>query len=310
MDLHLTGLKTQSSQNYKDDSENNFSIKCIDLVITERCSMKCLDCSNLMQYYKNPINSSFQSVKKSVDTVMSCIDYLSEFRVIGGEPFMNKEIGKIINLLKTYNNLSKIIIYTNATIIPKGENLEALKDERVSLDITRYRTHGHSVNNHEKLITVLKNNNINYITHTADKWTDSGRVKKYKRTEKALKNIFLNCCVGDTLSILNGKLYRCPFSANAHNINAIPFNADDIVDLFDYEDLELVKSKLIKLYTRKDRSEYLTACKYCKGRDFNTPEIPAGIQTKEVLKIQNLNNIIQWLEYLLLSQYLILTSNT
>jgi len=283
LDLHLTGLKTQSSQNYKDDSENNFNIKCIDLVITERCSMKCIDCSNLMQYYKNPINSSFESVTKSVDTVMKCIDYLSEFRVIGGEPFMNKDIGKIINYLKTYNNFSKIIIYTNATIVPKGENLEALKDERVSLDITRYRTHKHSLENHDKLTKVLDDNKIEYITHTADKWTDSGRIKKYKRTEKNLKNIFLNCCVGDTLSILNGKLYRCPFSANAHNINAIPYNEHDIVDLVNYKDLKTVKSKLIKLYTRKDRSEYLTACKYCKGRDFNTPEIPAGLQTKEVL---------------------------
>ena len=100
LDLHLTGLKTQSSQNYRDDIENNFNIKCIDLVITERCSMQCIDCSNLMQYYKNPINSSFESVTKSVDTVMKCIDYLSEFRVIGGEPFMNKDIGKNNKLFK------------------------------------------------------------------------------------------------------------------------------------------------------------------------------------------------------------------
>jgi len=284
LDLHLTGLKTQNSQNYKDDSTNNFNVKYIDLVITERCSMKCIDCSNLMQYYKNPENATFESIKKSVDIVMRCIDYLSEFRVIGGEPFINKNIGKVINQLKKYKNLSKIVIYTNGTIVPKGYNLESLKDDRVSLDITRYKTNIHSLRNHEKLVNLLNQNNINYISHTADKWTDSGRIKKYKRTENALKNIFLNCCVGDVLSILNGKLYRCPFSANAHNLNAIPYNEDDVIDLFDNTDLKIIKSKLIKLYTRKDRSEYLTACKYCKGRDFNAPEIPAGIQTKEVLE--------------------------
>ena len=62
---------------------------------------------------------------------------------------------------------------------------------------------------------LLKENKINYITHTADRWTDSGRVKKYERTENELQNLFHNCCVGDILSILNGKLYRCPFAANA-----------------------------------------------------------------------------------------------
>ena len=55
-------------------------------------------------------------------------------------------------------------------------------------------------------------------------------IKKYVRTENELKDIFLNCCVGDILSILNGKMYRCPFSANAHNINAIPYAKEDVID--------------------------------------------------------------------------------
>ena len=285
LDTHHTSLQTQNSQAFNDDGLGKLNIKYIDLVITERCSMKCVDCSNLMQYYKNPRNSTFEEVKKSVEVTMSSIDYLSEFRVIGGEPFMNKDIGKIIDLLKTFKNLSRIIIYTNATIVPKNETLKSLIHEKVSLDITRYETHKHSINNHEKLMNVLKENKINYITHTADRWTDSGRVKKYERTEGELQSLFHNCCVGDILSILNGKLYRCPFSANAHNINAIPYDEKDIIDLLDENiKADVMREKVKKLYTRKDRKEYLTACKFCKGRDLNTPEIPAGLQTKVILE--------------------------
>ncbi len=285
LDTHHTSLQTQNSQAFNDDGLGKLNIKYIDLVITERCSMKCVDCSNLMQYYKNPRNSTFEEVKKSVEVTMSSIDYLSEFRVIGGEPFMNKDIGKIIDLLKTFKNLSRIIIYTNATIVPKNETLKSLIHEKVSLDITRYETHKHSINNHEKLMNVLKENKINYITHTADRWTDSGRVKKYERTEGELQSLFHNCCVGDILSILNGKLYRCPFSANAHNINAIQYDEKDIIDLLDENiKADVMREKIKKLYTRKDRKEYLTACKFCKGRDLNTPEIPAGLQTKVILE--------------------------
>ena len=283
--LHHTGLKTQISQNFRDDSYEKLNIKHIDLVITEQCSMKCIDCSNLMQYYTNPKNSNFDDLKKSINVTMSSIDYLSEFRVIGGEPFMNKDIGKIINFMKTFNNFSHIVIYTNATIIPKNENLKALIDDRVSLDITRYKTNKHSLKNHEKLIQVLNDNGIKFISHTAETWTDSGRVKKYVRTENELKDIFLNCCVGDILSILNGKMYRCPFSANAHNINAIPYAKEDVIDLLD-ESIDKIhmKEKIKKLYTRKDKKEYLEACKYCKGRDFSTAIIPAGIQTQNILQ--------------------------
>ena len=285
LDTHHTSLQTQNSQAFNDDGLGKLNIKYIDLVITERCSMKCVDCSNLMQYYKNPRNSTFEEVKKSVEVTMSSIDYLSEFRVIGGEPFMNKDIGRIIDLLKTFKNLSRIIIYTNATIVPKNETLKSLIHEKVSLDITRYETHKHSINNHEKLMDVLKENKINYITHTADRWTDSGRIKKYERTENELQSLFHNCCVGDILSILNGKLYRCPFSANAHNINAIPYDEKDIIDLLEENiKADVMREKIKKLYTRKDRKEYLMACKFCKGRDLNTPEIPAGLQTKVILE--------------------------
>ena len=291
LDLHCTGLKTQISQNFRDDSSEKLNIKHIDLVITEQCSMKCIDCSNLMQYYNNPKNSNFNDLIKSIKVTMSSIDYLSEFRVIGGEPFMNKEIGKIVNFIKTFNNCSRIVIFTNATIIPKNENLKALIDDRVSLDITRYKTNKHSLKNHEKLVQVLNDNSIKFISHTADKWTDSGRIKKYVRTENELKNVFLNCCVGDVLSILNGKIYRCPFSANAYNINAIPYAKEDVIDLLK-ENIDKIhmREKIKKIYTRKDKKEYLEACKYCKGRDFSTALIPAGIQTPEVLRNPNYSN--------------------
>ena len=67
----------------------------IDVVITEQCSMKCRDCANLMQFYSRPKNSDTNLLFKSMDRLMECVDHLNEFRVIGGDPFMNKEIYKI-----------------------------------------------------------------------------------------------------------------------------------------------------------------------------------------------------------------------
>ena len=280
---HRTTLKTYLSDDQ--NSSKKLYIKYMDVVITERCSMKCIDCANLMQYYVSPKNSDLNLLFKSITKSMNAIDHLDEFRVLGGEPFMNKEIHKIIKFLLTIEKVKKIAIYTNATIVPKGLNLECLKNDKVMLDITHYKTYPISARNHPKLIEACNLNNIKYNTHTADTWQDSGRIIKYERTENELKEIFANCCVGDVLTILNGKMYRCPFSANDHNINAIPFSKDDIIDLNDDKiTLKDLKSKIEKLYVRNNKSRYLTACKYCKGRDFNTNEIPAGIQTKKRLE--------------------------
>ena len=51
-------------------------------------------------------------------------------------------------------------------------------------------------------------------------------------------------------TILNGKMYRCPFSANAHNINAIPYAKEDVIDLLD-ESIDKIhmKEKILTVRT-------------------------------------------------------------
>lgn len=275
--LHKSALKTDNVD------PKMFNIRYIDIVITERCSMKCQDCSNLMQYYVNPKHSDLDLLFKSIDKLMKCIDWVYEFRVLGGEPFVNKEIHKIINKLVSYNNANSVVIYTNATIVPKNENLLCLKNSKVKLDITNY---GLLSRNHDKLIETLKVNKIEYVTYTATTWTDSGRIQYRHRTENELTHTFMNCCVGDVLTLLNGKLYRCPFSANAHNLNAIPFNRKDVIDLSDEnQDITILKTEIEHLYKRK---QYPTACSYCGGRDYGTPKIKAAIQTKKPLPLDDL----------------------
>ena len=87
----------------------------------------------------------------------------------------------------------------------------------------------------------------------------------------------------DKTTILNGKLYRCPFSANAHNLEAIPPNKADVVDLGDdNKSIEEIKKEIVSLHGHK---KYLEACKYCNGRDHLAPKIKAAIQTKKPLPI-------------------------
>lgn len=252
--------------------EDALILKYIDVVITEACSMKCQDCSNLMQYYAKPRHSDLDLLFRSIDRIMNVVDGIYEFRVLGGEPFMNKEIHRVIEKLSEYDCVEKIVIYTNATIVPKGRNLECLRNDRVVIDITNYGEH--SVN-YDRLIATLEENNVAYMTKIPS-WTDSGRILYRERSQDELETMFMNCCVNDVLTLLNGKLYRCPFSANGTNLGSIPYNSNDAVDLTpDTMDMETVRTGVERLYRGKS---YLTACSYCNGRDYSTPKIEAAIQ--------------------------------
>ena len=258
---------------------SSFNLKYIDITVTEACSMKCVSCSNLMQYYLKPKNSDIDMLFKSIDKLMKITDTIYEFKVVGGEPFVFKQIGKVINKLLTYKNVQGIVIYTNATVIPKGENFECLKNDKVFVEITDY---GNLSKRKDELIKLLNANNIRY-TSLVPIWTDSGTLRYQNATEEQLIEKFENCCMTDKTTILNGKLYRCPFSANAHNLNAIEPNEKDVVDLDDdNKTIDELKKEIMLLHKNK---KYLEACKHCNGRDHLAPKIKAAIQTKTPLPI-------------------------
>ena len=267
-------------------SKGLLNIKSLDVQVTERCSLKCKDCSNLMQYYTNPQNSELNKMLKSIDRFMKCVNQLYEFRVLGGDPFMNKELYKVINHIVKYDKVRKVAIYTNARFVPTGENIECLKNEKVIVDISNYGLLDQKKKKVDELIKVLETKKIKYSVALINTWTDCGRITSFqKRSEEELHRVFNNCCNSDILSLLHGKLYRCPFSANATNLKAIPNEETDIVDLFD-ENIPLDKLKIkIKELTYDKKS--LMACNYCNGRDYQTPKIKAALQAPRPMPILN-----------------------
>jgi hypothetical protein len=259
-------------------SDSRVIIRGMDIMVTEACSMKCKDCSNLMQYYTAPKNSDPAVTMRAFDRMAKAVDIFMEVRLLGGEPFMNKRIHEIVEGLVQYPNVEKIAVFTNATIVPKNENLISLKHPKVYLDITNYGVHSR---NHDKLIAVLDENGIAYNTHVPQQWTDSGRIVYRERTEAQLKEMFARCCVNDVMTLLHDTLYRCPFSANAMNLEAVPRVAKDFIKLLDEsKDDATIRAEIRDLYTAR---EYISTCNYCNGRDFSVPVVEAGVQTKTVL---------------------------
>lgn len=288
--INFNYFKFLGESNGAKKTDDTFFVKYIDVVITERCSMKCRDCSNLMQYYHKPQNSDTSLIFKSIDKFMECIDQVYELRVIGGDPFMNKEMYKIINKLVKYEKAKNITIYTNAKIVPKGKNLECLKNEKVRLKITDYgnsaatRTWNYIQKKHDEIVKLLTLNNIKFISEKVIKWDDIGKLEFVKETPKQLQKKFNDCCANDLFTLQDGILYKCPVSSNGTSLKAFPYDSNyDGVNLADDKiSLENLRKKLKDFY---HNNKYITACSYCKGRGYGEGEVEAAIQTKKPLPI-------------------------
>ena len=181
--------------------------------------------------------------------------------------------------MKSYKNAQNIVVYTNATIIPKNENFECLKNDKITIEITNYgkglsRKHG-------ELVELLSSNNIKYRSRPPGDWNACGTLKFYERTEEELQRVFDNCCMSDVTTMMNGVLFRCPFAANATNLKAVPYVEDEVINLnHNITDKDSLK-KSIKNFNKSKKP--LTACSYCGGRDYNSEIIKPAIQTKKPL---------------------------
>lgn len=242
---------------------SKLNLHSLDLVITEKCSLRCKECSNLMQYYSTPKNISLDKIKKDLDGICNIVDEIYEIRIIGGEPFMSPQWPAILKYVATKKNIRRICFFTNGTIYLTDSQCRLIKDVGAWLSISDY---GELSCNLKKILLQLEKYNIPYECKSIPYWTKCATFNMQKRTNSELAMLMEKCCAKNLTTLLLGRVYPCPFIANAINLTAIPENDNDYVQLDDGQDLDSKKEALRKLLTR----HYYGSCAFCIGRP--TPE--------------------------------------
>lgn len=258
----------------KNNLQHPFILHSIDLVITECCSLKCESCANLMQYYQKPKHEDLSQQLSALDAVLKAIDYISEIRVLGGEPFVCPELVQYLNHLKQYKNIGAIIILSNGTILPKDDVLKALENEKVYIKLSDYGSLSKKL---QLLEEVFVQHKIPYSIEKMEKWTECSSIFNHNRTEEELKQVFTACCAGYTFSLKKGKLYGCPFAANVASLMAVPQSVNEEINT------TIPTSELREAIRQMNSRAYSLVCQYCEGRPRGIYDIPAAIQAKEPL---------------------------
>ena len=261
------------------NKDKTLRVDSVDLMLTEKCSLKCKDCANLMQLYAKPIDQDFEILIKSIDKFLNTVDHCREIRLLGAEPLMYKKVDLVVEHILKFKNYDQLKINTNGTIIPNEKKIKVFQDPRVFFDISNY---GKISRNVDGLVKVLEEKNIAHNAARVTEWQDVGKIVKTDRTEQLNKEIFGNCCINRGITLLHGKLYLCPFSANATNLKAIKYADEEILNIDMYSKEELIK-KIHKLYFE---TEFLEACKSCNGRDHNVKRVEAALQASEPIKYE------------------------
>lgn len=253
--------------NYK-----NSYYEYLEIPITNKCSLRCKHCSNLIPCYKKRYDYDNQVLLKSIKEFLNCIEQIVYIRVLGGEPFLSNNLYSVINVILKSNKVQRLEIVTNGTIIPKDKKLiRKLRNNKIIVCISRY-----PIVDYEKLILFLKENNIKYRIDKMNYWMTYGNTQKRNKTTKELKKQFKKCN-SVCKSLINGQIHLCPRSSHGTDLGLITDNNEDYLNILDPKlSLKDKKMKLNKLLKKK----YIKACDYCDYGTKNSKKIPVAEQIK------------------------------
>ena len=247
---------------------NHIYVRQVELVVTTRCSLRCKDCANLMQYYSRPYDIDTDKLLVDVKRFLAKVDKVGDFRILGGEPFLYQNLSELLRLLIGQKKIEKITFFTNATILPQNDIIPLLSNKKINLFISNY---GLKQQKLDSFARFCDENRINYFIKSQDlKWGYVGEPKAHARAPQLLQRQFMRCN-NTCRSILNGKLFYCPRSAHLDDLNIAKALDGECVVI----DEKMTSEKILNIIYR---NRFIKACDYCNyGTDEMVP-IPPGIQ--------------------------------
>lgn len=264
--------------------ENNICVNMMVLHVTTRCTLKCKGCSYLTDYFRpfEQKDSDFDKLIHSFNVLMKNIDYVNILEIIGGEPFLYKKLGDLINYIinsEYTNRIGKIVVITNGTVMPSEEMLESFEKSR-HLTMIILSDYGRLSSKRFEIVSALNRHNCNYIAPKRTGWYLANQpiVPNENISDNAIKEKCDKCvCTdGGRLRVLENKVYSCHFMLFADACCAIPYDRRNYLDTLTDEINRNVLCHFIN-YINPGRA-------YCSApltEDGNT-QLPIAEQTKEV----------------------------
>lgn len=260
--------------------KNKVVIPFMDLSITNACTLSCRKCSQWFPYLKEKKIFSANKIIKNLDDIFKYVDLIYNMVIIGGEPFLNKEIDKILEYATSLCDKGKIkylLLVTNGTIFPSEKVLKYFQHPNLYLFISNYPLEKFQnesfLNNRKKLLDYAEKNLCNKYEMPNDfKWFDYGDLKdSYKRNNKELNKCYDACMFKNCSGLYDGVLYKCGRVYTVSKLKNVNLNKDEYIDFSTIKTKNEIKKRLKQFYSVK----FSKACDYCSDIDKRLPIEPA-----------------------------------
>lgn len=176
----------------------------VEMHIVDTCNLNCRGCAHFSPIFKTDlpmIDQRLSDVKK----LNKKIPYISRFYILGGEPFLNPEIGEYAVRIGEILTNSEIWIVTNGIMIPQIDSsiMKRINQSRAKVSISRYEPTDKMI---DRIEHRLEEYGIPYEVRPSVKKNGFNIPLSLKKNSSYEKLCISNGCI----TIWNGFISRCP----------------------------------------------------------------------------------------------------
>lgn len=73
----------------------------VEIPVTQKCSLRCKDCVFMMTKFEHPVDYDLEKLLTYMDRLFKVVDGIQIFRILGGEPFIYKNLALVIKKRKS-----------------------------------------------------------------------------------------------------------------------------------------------------------------------------------------------------------------
>ncbi len=248
---------------YQKDDE--IILPTFDLTISEVCNLRCKDCSALVPYLSKRNTYPAEDIIEDFKKIGKVVDRIIELVIVGGEPFLYKELDKLLDFFQAQEYIDEISVVSNGTLFPSEAAIKALQLDKVRVRISDYDLETQKIN---ELKEFFEEHHINYYIQKLDFWLDMGQPVKRNYAPIELAQLFRDCAFSKSQGMLDGRIYRCLHAAEIGKLNGVEIKENE-----DY--IEIRNSNKSQDELKKDLKHYLfdidsiVLCDYCSGAKNN-----------------------------------------
>ncbi|MBF0329421.1 MAG: radical SAM protein [Nitrospirae bacterium] len=253
----------EGATHYGYTKKNYFVSPFVTSVITQKCSLRCRDCAQLIPYYENPVHFSAESVIDDLTRYAEAFDVVPEISFHGGEPFLHPYLKDICLQAAAIPNIIFISFVTNGTIMPSEDTLRVLSS--CGADVHQSGGYGPLSRKQDALFEAFGRHNIYsdvMFCLPTEMWIQSSPYNKHARPAAINKELYKKCVSGKICcQIMDGELHRCPLSAHGGRQGLVPLNTADFVRLHGSGRSESGLTSDIRAFLTREQA--ISACDYC-----------------------------------------------